>query len=133
MNRLLPAIFAFIASLLITHELHAELPGIAELKSWKLTSDSPSRGYPLAGPMPVFPIELARAGIQGTCTVRIVVGKDGRAAQVSVLRSTLKEFVAPTIAAVNQWRFIEVVNTKKNERPVGMIIECTLAFVLDDL
>ncbi len=125
-------VFAFVS---ISPDLSAQGSDemLAELKSWTVTSDSPGRGYPLAGPMPLYPLEMNRAGLQGTCTVKIIVGKDGRVKDVAVLQSTFKEFEAPTLMAVKQWRFIEVVNRRKNERPVGMIVECTLAYVLRSL
>ena len=92
--------------------------------------DSPARGSAITAPLPIYPRELGRAGIGGEVFLRVKVGKDGRASDITVVEATMKEFADAAIAAVKQWKFVEVVLPKKE--PAGLIMECLITFTIAD-
>jgi periplasmic protein TonB len=56
---------------------------------------------------PDYPPTCARAGIEGSVTVKVRIGTDGRVAAVEVLRSDHEDFSRVTQeAALRKWRFI---------------------------
>lgn len=54
---------------------------------------------------PVYPDILRRAGIEGRLIVRVLVGKDGRAEDVQIVRSDNEGFNQATLDAVRRWTF----------------------------
>lgn len=54
---------------------------------------------------PVYPDILRRAGIEGRLIVRVLVGKDGRAEDVQIVRSDNEGFNQATLEAVRRWTF----------------------------
>lgn len=58
---------------------------------------------------PRYPDLLRRAGVEGRVVVRVLVGTDGRAERVEVLRSDHEGFDAATVEAVRRWRFAPAV------------------------
>jgi protein TonB len=54
---------------------------------------------------PVYPRELMARGVSGEVVVEFLVDETGRVREPRVLSSTHREFEAPTLAAVAQWRF----------------------------
>jgi periplasmic protein TonB len=56
---------------------------------------------------PDYPPSLARGGIEGSVTVRVRVGADGRVREIQILRSDDEEFSRVTReAALKKWRFL---------------------------
>ena len=95
--------------------------------------DSPARtaGYPLSAfPLPAYPSEMARAGITGEVTARVVVGKDGRVRNVVLTNSSQREFEAGVVAAIKLWRFCELPEAR-NADLKGLIVDCVLQFSLE--
>ena len=54
---------------------------------------------------PLYPDILRRAGVEGRVVVRVLIGVDGRAEDVVVLRSDHEGFDRATVEAVRTWRF----------------------------
>lgn len=54
---------------------------------------------------PEYPTELRRNGISGSVVVEFVIGEDGNTSHIKVVRSTHREFEAPAMAAVAEWKF----------------------------
>jgi periplasmic protein TonB len=56
---------------------------------------------------PDYPPSLARGGIEGSVTVRVRVGADGRVSEIQILRSDDEEFSRVTReTALKKWRFL---------------------------
>jgi TonB family protein len=55
-------------------------------------------------PQPVYPEELAQAGVVGGAIIEVIVGVDGAISKATVLRSSHPEFANAAHAAVLQWR-----------------------------
>ena len=55
---------------------------------------------------PDYPAGMIRAGIEGSVTVRVLVGVDGRVKSVEAVRADQEDFLAATRAqALKRWRF----------------------------
>ncbi len=54
---------------------------------------------------PVYPAEMAKAGIEGSVLVSFVIDTNGKVQQARVAESTRHEFEASAIAAVSKWQF----------------------------
>ena len=110
------------------------IPGApnVSLDSVSVAEGTSNWGYPLFQfPVPVFPWEMRLAGITGEVVVRVKVATDGTVVSSSVVRSTQREFEAPALAAVERWRFYEFRGLSAKER-VGMVLDCTIRFALDE-
>lgn len=76
---------------------------------------------------PVYPFELKRAKVAGEVMVAFVVNTDGDVVDVRAVRSDVREFEAPAIAAVAKWKFKpgrkgnRAVNTKM-QVPIGFSV-----------
>ncbi len=77
------------------------------VESVSTTHDATFAAFPIASfPMPQHPWELVRAGIAGTVDVQITVEANGRVRSAEIIKSSMKEFEAPTLSAVESWRFL---------------------------
>lgn len=56
-------------------------------------------------PGPLYPHEMALAHLEGQVTVEFIIGKNGRVHSPHIVQSTHKEFEAPAVDAIMQWRF----------------------------
>jgi protein TonB len=77
---------------------------------------------------PSYPTAMARAEIEGSVTVRVLVGTDGRVKQVEVLAATDPSFAESTTAqALKRWRFKP---STKDGAPTEGWVTMRLRFVL---
>ena len=87
--------------------------------------------YPLydINPPPIYPRLARRRQYEGTVLLEVLVGKDGRAAQVRVARSSgypiLDRNARDTVA---RWRFEPA---RRNGRPVAMRVEVPIVYKLN--
>jgi protein TonB len=76
---------------------------------------------------PVYPFELKRARVSGEVMVGFIVNTDGDVVEAYAVRSDVREFEAPAIAAVAKWKFKpgrkgnRAVNTKM-QVPIGFSV-----------
>lgn len=54
---------------------------------------------------PIYPFEMRRAGITGTCVVAFIVDVNGDVRDAYAIRSTQREFEQPAVQAVMKWKF----------------------------
>ena len=54
---------------------------------------------------PTYPYEMRRNGMEGTVTVGFICDGDGNVRDAYVLNSTHREFDAPAVQAVSNWKF----------------------------
>lgn len=54
---------------------------------------------------PIYPFEMRRAGITGTCVVAFIVDSNGDVRDAYAQRSTQREFEQPAVQAVMKWKF----------------------------
>lgn len=77
---------------------------------------------------PDYPPFLQARGVQGLVVLRVYVTADGRAASVSVLRSSgSRGLDASAVAAVRNWRFVPAT---RGGRPIPGVAEVPVNFQL---
>lgn len=86
---------------------------------------------PLDAPLPAYPPEMARAGLAGEVILRFVVKTDGSSNEISVVRSSHREFESTAKEAVARWRFSRPPPSDGHtvESPV---LECRVVFAIKD-
>jgi protein TonB len=67
--------------------------------------DFDERPLPVKTPPPVYPASMARAGVQGTVAVKVVIDENGAVAACTVSKSSHPEFEEPAVEAVKTWKF----------------------------
>lgn len=72
-----------------------------------------------------YPPMLREAGVEGRARVRVVVGTDGRPAQLEVLSATRDEFREPARRVASRMRFSPA---KKDGRPVAVEVDFGVSF-----
>ena len=115
-------------------DAHGLMPNtpVVTLESTTVLPESPGQAYPSAAmPMPLFPFQLVRAGIAGEVEVKLAIDRDGFVTEATVLRSSQKDFEAPTLVAVRQWRFVEAVLPDAKAKS-GAIVKCRIKFAFDE-
>lgn len=76
---------------------------------------------------PVYPFELKRARVTGEVMVGFIVNVDGDVVEAYAVRSDVREFEGPAVAAVSKWKFKpgrkgnRAVNTKM-QVPIGFTV-----------
>jgi TonB family protein len=103
---------------------------IVRLVSLKTAKEGAGHGYWMPGVLPIYPFQMALAGISGFAEVRLVVGEDGRIKETSVVASSQKAFEEPALQAVRSWRFAEIANPITKKR-VGTVVDCRFEFSID--
>lgn len=78
---------------------------------------------------PLYPDEARREGLTGEVWVAFVVDESGHVLHPRVVRSTDRRFEAPTLRAVEHWRFEP---GKKNQRAVRFEMVVPVVFNLDN-
>ena len=79
---------------------------------------------------PDYPDIARKAGVEGTVTLHLVVGRDGRVEEVSIFRSTPRLiFDLAAQEAVKEWRYTPA---RLDGHPVRARISQTLRFVLNE-
>ncbi|MGC4072014.1 MAG: energy transducer TonB [Nibricoccus sp.] len=73
---------------------------------------------------PYFPDHL-RGSRSESCVVRFVVNTEGRVVNVTVVKSTSKEWSNAAVQAVSSWRYKPA---KKDGRPVNCVLQIPLLF-----
>ena len=68
-------------------------------------ADLDEKPKPTAQEMPVYPMELKKAGIEGEATVAFIVDSTGNVLEAHAVKSSRPEFEAPCVAAVSKWQF----------------------------
>ncbi len=56
-------------------------------------------------PVPLYPPEMARKGLQGTVYILFIVDRNGRTRDLKVQQSSHPSFNNPALKAVEQWKF----------------------------
>jgi protein TonB len=79
------------------------------------------------GPTPVYPEPARAAGVTGFVVLQVIVGSDGGAESIEVLRPGLLGMTEAAVAAVRQWRWEP---STLNGRPVDVIVVVTVRFEL---
>jgi len=103
---------------------------VVRLASLKTVKEGGGHGYWMPGVLPIYPFEMAVAGLSGFAEVRLVVGDDGRIKETSVVASSQKVFEEPALQAVRSWRFAEIANPITKKR-VGTVVDCRFEFSID--
>jgi protein TonB len=84
-----------------------------------------------SNPLPPYPLAARRLGHEGVVLLEVLVAADGRAAEVSVARSsghaTLDESARETVRS--RWRFLPA---RRDGQPVPSRVEVPIRFRLDD-
>jgi periplasmic protein TonB len=79
---------------------------------------------------PTYPGDMIRAGMEGTVTVRVLIGTDGRVKAIEAVRADDESFLATTRKqALGKWRFIPAT---RDGAPVESWREMTVRFQLPD-
>jgi outer membrane biosynthesis protein TonB len=124
-NHLLPRSLAVLASLIVL-----ALPATAQVSVLPENVQVDRQPVPLTQVTPVWPAEARRDSAEGRVTLKVLLGPDGRVAQVQHLRTTVDQrgerlpeqnpyaeaFAASAEASVRQWTFSPAV---KDEKPVA--------------
>lgn len=86
----------------------------------------PRRRY---APMPTYPLNARRKGLEGTTTFDIEVSADGRVQQVRLISSSGSEILdEAALKAIKQWRYYPAL---LDNRPVSCKIKVPIAFRLE--
>lgn len=81
-------------------------------------------------PLPAYPQDLRRAGVQGYARVTMRVDEHGRVVEARVVDSNSPKFSMSALAAASQWRFEPALADGK---PVSVWVGQTFTFVLPEL
>jgi RNA polymerase sigma factor (sigma-70 family) len=76
---------------------------------------------------PVYPADMAAAGIEGKVVVSFVIDAAGQVHEARAVSSTRSEFEAAAVAAIGQWQFDP---GRKGERPVNTRVSQQIVFNL---
>lgn len=79
--------------------------------------------------LPVYPMEMRRAGLEGRVRVDIQVDRSGRVSRVRVLETENTTFADAVRDAVRQWRFVPDSSAAAREHRHARL---TVRFVLDE-
>ena len=77
---------------------------------------------------PVYPAQMMASRLQGSVTVEFIIDEEGRTRDLRLIRSTYKEFEAPALEAIRQWRFEPA---RKDGRPISQLASQRLDFSMD--
>jgi TonB family protein len=92
---------------------------------------SPGRGYPLVlFPLPHYPLDFVRAGLEGEVTVRFTVDPLGKVQEVVILRADFPELAAAVLAVAQKWRFREMPD-RDAPAPQELIFDCRVKFSME--
>lgn len=81
-----------------------------------------TRPVPAAMANPVYPADMAAAGIEGKVVVSFIIDATGKVQEAKAVKSSRPEFEAAAVAAVEQWQFDpgrkggRVVNTRVSQQ-----------------
>jgi TonB family protein len=88
--------------------------------------NAPATAASLSLPLPAYPAELLRAGIEGYVSVRFLVSTDGAVTQVEIIAASQREFAAPVRDVVHTWRLTRSPAVSGAMAPCWM--QCTIVF-----
>jgi TonB family protein len=75
-------------------------------------------------PLPTYPPEMRRARITGEVTARFVIKGDSTVTEISVIKSSQREFEPAAKEAISRWKFARAPDGSKE--PIAL--ECTFVF-----
>jgi TonB family protein len=101
--------------------------GTAFTQSTSTSVDQPPRV--LVQPSPVYSAALRHEELEGKVLVSFVVTPKGEVANAVILNSTNRQFEAPTLRAINQWKYSPAL---KAGVPVGSRINELVTFAITD-
>jgi protein TonB len=84
---------------------------------------------PLAQPSPVYSVELRHDMIEGKVLVSFEVTPTGRVVNATILQSSNRLFDAPTLRAINQWKYAPAL---KAGVPVKSKVNELVTFAIED-
>ncbi|HTP12952.1 MAG TPA: energy transducer TonB [Bacteroidota bacterium] len=79
---------------------------------------------------PAYPVVAIKAGVEGTVTVQVYVGTNGRVRKAVVLRTSEEMLNSAALAAASQWVFTPAL---MNRSPVGVWVSIPFRFKLHRL
>ena len=91
-----------------------------------LRVSGPSPGMRVGGANPVYPEEAKEAGVSGTVTLHVIIGKDGKIQQLNVISGpeTLRQ---ASLDAVRTWRYRPyLLNGKPAEKDTTITVNFSL-------
>ncbi len=74
-------------------------------------------------PTPAYTDEARRAKVQGTVTLRVLVGSDGRAHRIEIVKGLEASLDAKALEVLRTWRFGPALDTSRKAVPVWVTIE----------
>jgi TonB family protein len=74
---------------------------------------------------------VTSAGISGEATVRFLVRKDGSVGEVTLVKSTQREFADPTMEAARRWKF-EPPKHRHTQASTQVWMTCRVMFKRDE-
>lgn len=77
---------------------------------------------------PVYPFKMKRARISGEVILQFMVDSTGTVRDVEVVRSTHRDFEAPAMDAVGEWRFTPA---QKDGKPANCRLQVPITFTLN--
>ncbi|WP_175414804.1 energy transducer TonB [Nibricoccus aquaticus] len=78
---------------------------------------------------PHYPEELRRESKFEECVLRFVVNTEGRAVNITVVKSTYKAFSDAAVRSVSSWRYKPA---QKDGRPVNCVLEIPIIFQTEE-
>jgi len=76
-------------------------------------------------PNPDYTDEARKQKLEGVVTVRVLIGTDGTAKRISIVKGLGMGLDERTIETVRRWRFIPARDARRHEIPVWVTIEST--------
>jgi periplasmic protein TonB len=74
-------------------------------------------------PSPAYTDEARRAKVQGTVTLRVLVGTDGRAHRIEIAKGLEASLDAKALEVLRTWRFGPAMDASRKAVPVWVTIE----------
>jgi periplasmic protein TonB len=74
-------------------------------------------------PTPAYTDDARRAKVQGTVTLRVLVGADGRAHRIEIVKGLEASLDAKALEVLRTWRFGPALDTSRKAVPVWVTIE----------
>jgi TonB family protein len=82
---------------------------------------------PIFSPLPEYPEQLKKAGIDGTVVLQIKTDIDGNVIEVDILKSAHPELDKIAQETISKWKYDKVI---KNGSPISVMFPVTIDFIL---
>ena len=96
---------------------------------WKDIGDLTHKPVPIFQPVPSYPFELHRAGIQGNAVIAFVIGPEGTVVSTAIVSATDVRFGEAAEAAIRKWTFHP---GEANGHKVYTFVAVPIGFTLSD-